>query len=173
MATRKLLVIAFAIAITFTQEQLLIFLPNIQFTVLLMFVFASVFNYKEMFIYVFVYVLIDSLYMGAFNPFYMTPMLIAWFSISLVYKLFLKDDSSIYKKATVAAVFGFYYGWTFIPFSMMQTGVTNLVPYLVADLPYEIIMAVTGFLTVLWGYDPLVKVVKQTLHEPVSSTNKY
>lgn len=173
MSTKRLLVIAFAIAITFTQEQLLVFLPNIQFTVLLMFVFASVFNYKEMFIYVFIYVLIDSLYMGGFNLFYMMPMLIAWFSIALVYKVFLKDVTSIYKKALFAALFGFYYGWTFIPFTMIQTGVTNVIPYLIADLPYEIIMAVTGFLTVLWGYEPLVKVIKQTMNEPVSSFSKY
>lgn len=166
MQTKKLLMIAFAIAITFTQEQLLLILPNIQFTVLLMFVFASVFTKKEMFIYVLGYVLIDSLYMGAFNPFYMMPMMLAWFSIAWFYQYFLKGSNNIYKKASIAFLFGFVYGWVFIPFTMIQTGVDSFLPYLIADLPYEIIMGTTGFLTVLWGYEPLVTVVRMSVNQP-------
>ncbi|MCF7924998.1 MAG: hypothetical protein K9L26_00490 [Candidatus Izimaplasma sp.] len=172
METKKLLMIAFAIAITFTQEQILVFLPNIQFTVLLMFVFASVFTYKEMFIYVLGYVLIDSLYMGGFNLFYMVPMLLSWMTITVIYQVFLKQSDNIYFKASLAFVFGFIYGWMFIPFHMMQTGIDQFLPYLIADLPFELVMASTGFLTVLWGYNPLVRVLKISLNQPVPITVK-
>ena len=166
MQTRKLLMIAFAIAITFTQEQVLIFLPNIQFTVLLMFVFASVFSFKETTIYVIGYVLIDSLYMGGFNLFYMIPLLMNWLMISFLYQFLFKDSENLYAKASLAFLFGFVYGWMFIPFHMLQTGINQFWPYLVADLPYEIIMASTGFLTVLWGYEPLIKVLRLSIQSP-------
>ncbi|MEC9485068.1 MAG: hypothetical protein UMR38_04265 [Candidatus Izemoplasma sp.] len=166
MQTRQLLMIAFAIAITFTQEQVLVFLPNIQFTVLLVFVFASVFSLKEMTIYIIGYVLIDSLYMGGFNLFYMVPLMINWLMIAYIYHALFKDSDNLYLKAILAFAFGFVYGWMFIPFHMLQTGINQFWPYLLADLPYEIIMATTGFLTVLWGYEPLVKVLRISFNSP-------
>jgi hypothetical protein len=44
--------------------------------------------------------------------------------------------------------------------------VDAFLPYLIADLPYEIIMGTTGFLTVLWGYEPLVMVVRISVNQP-------
>jgi len=47
----------------------------------------------------------------------------------------------------------------FIPFNMIQTGIPNFIPYLISDIPFELIMATTGFLTVLWMFKPLYKVL--------------
>ncbi len=62
-----------------------------------------------------------------------------------------------------AFVFGFVYGWVFIPFRMLQLGIDELWPYLLADLPFEIIMATTGLLTVLWIYKPLYNIMNDVI----------
>ncbi|MCK5387817.1 MAG: hypothetical protein KAJ22_00890 [Candidatus Izimaplasma sp.] len=155
METKRLLMVALSIAIIFTQEQLLMFIPNVQLTVLLIILFVSVFSFKESMIMITAYVFLDSLYMGGFNVFYMVPMMLAWYLIPLSYHTILRQTKSELKLAIFALVFGFVYGWMFIPFNMIQTGIPNFIPYLIADLPFELIMATTGFLTVLWIYKPL------------------
>ena len=159
METKRLLRVALAIAIIFTQEQLLMFIPNVQLTVLLIILFVSVFSFKESIMMITAYVFLDSLYMGGFNLFYMVPMMLAWYLIPLSYHTILRKTTSEHKLAIFALVFGFVYGWMFIPFNMIQTGIPNFIPYLIADLPFELIMATTGFLTVLWIYKPLYKVL--------------
>jgi len=155
MDTKKMMMISLSIAIVFTQEQLLVFLPNIQLTVLLIVVFVSVFSFMESIILITGYVLLDSLYMGGLNPFYLVPMLIAWYLIPISYHTIMRKTTNEVKLSLFAFVFGFVYGWVFIPFRMIQTGITELWPYFVLDLPFEIIMATTGLLTVLWIYKPL------------------
>ena len=159
METKRLLRVALSIAIIFTQEQLLMFIPNVQLTVLLIILFVSVFSFKESIMMITAYVLLDSLYMGGFNVFYMVPMMLAWNIIPISYHTILGKTKSEHKLAIFALVFGFVYGWMFIPFNMLQTGIPNFIPYLIADLPFELIMATTGFLTVLWIYKPLYKVL--------------
>ncbi len=167
METKKMLMISLSIAILFTQEQLLMFLPNIQLTVLLIIVFTSVYTFKESIILITAYVLLDSLFMGGFNIFYMVPMLLAWYLIPISYHTFLRKTNSELKLGLFALLFGFVYGWMFIPFNMLQTGINNFLPYLIADIPFELIMATTGFLTVFWLYKPLYDV----LNELVSVNN--
>lgn len=172
MSTKRLLMIAIAISITFVQEQMLLFLPNIQFTVLLILVFSSVFTLKESFIYIIGYVLLDSLYMGGFNLFYMVPMLLAWSLIPLIYHTILRKTDNEFSLAIFALAFGFIYGWMFIPFNMIQTGIDNFMLYLSADIIFEIVMAATGFVTVYWLYQPLLKVMKNIINTESIQTRK-
>jgi len=160
MDTRKIIMIAIAISITFVQEQMLLFLPNVQFTVLLIIIFSSVFSLKESLVYILGYVLLDNMYLGGFNLFYMIPMLLAWSLIPITYHTILRKTTNEYYLGVFAFVFGFVYGWMFIPFNMIQTGITNLIPYITADILFEVIMAITGLLTVIWLYQPLMSVLK-------------
>jgi hypothetical protein len=173
VTTRQLLTIAFAITITFVQEQVLLFIPNVQFTVLLIILFSSIFTFKESIVYVIGYVLLDSLYMGGFNLFYMVPMLLSWALIPMLYHTVLKKTSNEYILGGFAFIFGFVYGWMFIPFNMLQTGIYNVVPYLIADIPFEIIMAVTGFVTVVWLYKPLLVTMQKILYAQRFETSKH
>ena len=98
MDTKRLLMIALSIAILFTQEQLLVFLPNVQLTVLLIILFVSIYSFKESIIMITAYVLLDSLYMGGFNIFYMIPMMLAWYLIPVSYHTILRRTKSEHKK---------------------------------------------------------------------------
>ena len=73
--------------------------------------------------------------------------------------------------ALFALGFGFVYGWVFIPFHMIQTSITNPIPYLLADILFESIMAISGFLTVLWVYKPIYNVFDQ--YDITSTTFTY
>ncbi len=172
MTTRRLMMIAVAIAVTFVQEQMFLLLPNIQLTVLLMFVFVSVFTYKESLVYIIGYVLLDNLYMGGFNLFYMIPMLFAWSLIPFAYHTVLRRTTNEMTLAFAAFVFGFVYGWSFLPFNMIQTGIDNMWVYLSADIMWEITMAVTGFVTVNYLFQPLRKTLVRTLESGVLTPAK-
>ncbi len=163
MDTKKMIMISLSIAIVFTQEQLLVFLPNVQLTVLLILLFVSVYSFKESMILITGYVLLDSLYMGGLNPFYLIPMLLSWYLIPVSYHTIMRKTTNEVKLSIFAFAFGFVYGWVFIPFRMVQTGIDELWPYLVADLPFEIIMATTGLLTVLWLFKPLHSTMEQIM----------
>ncbi len=156
------------VTILFVQEQLLTFLPNIQFTVLLLVLYASLFTFRENMALIFVHVLLDNLYMGTFNPFYMTPMFIGWTLIPIAYHTFLKETTSEVKLAIFGLGFGFVYGWVYIPFYMLQTGMTDsqaFYAYLIADIPFEIIMAASSFFTILWLYKPLYAILSKEMEK--------
>jgi len=172
MSVKRMIMIALAVTIIIIQEELLVMIPNVQFTVLLIILFSSIFTLKESIIMVFVYVLIDSMYMGALNPLYMTPMILAWSFIPFSIHTYLRGTKSEVKLAIFALGFGFLYGMAFIPFKMIEQGITQLWPYFIADLPFEIIMSVTGFLTVILLFKPLYSVVKQFDTEDLHSYKK-
>jgi len=172
MSIQKMLMIAAAVTIIFVQEQILLIAPNVQFTVLLIILFSTIFTFKESTVMIVVYVILDSLYMGALNPFYMTPMLIAWMIIPMMYHTVLRRTNNEYILAVFALFFGFVYGWVFIPFRMIQYGVNIAWPYLLADIPFEIIMAIVGFGTVLVGFKPLKKVLDQIITKEIYTVKK-
>lgn len=172
MSVKKMLMVASAVTIIFVQEQLLLMLPNVQFTVLLIILFSSIFTFRESIIMIVVYVFLDSMYMGTLDFFYMTPMLIGWSIIPFSYNYILRKTNNEYVLATFALSFGFIYGWTFIPFRMIQFGISEAWPYLVADLPFEIIMGIVSFGTVLLAYKPLKNVLNQLSESENYSTIK-
>ncbi len=160
---RRTIVLAMSVTILFVQEQLLTFIPNVQFTTLLIVLFASLYTLRENILIIFVHVILDSLYMGAFNPLYMTPMFLGWVMIPLLYNTVLGRTKNEVKLAIFGLFMGFVYGWMFIPFVMFQLGISQFWPYLLADIPFEIIMATSNFFTVLWLYQPLYRVLRREL----------
>lgn len=163
MDTKKMIMIALSVAILFTQEQIMVFLPNISFTVVLVVVFVSVYSFKESIILITAYVLLDNIYMGGMNPFIIVPMLIAWYLVPISYHTILRRTTNEVKLAIFAFVFGFVYGWVYIPFRMIQLGITEFWPYLLADVLFEVIMGSFGFLTVLWLFKPLYKTMNEII----------
>ena len=154
---------AMCITILFVQEQILTIIPNVQFSTLLIVLYVSLFKWRESVSMIVIYVILDNLYMNSFNPIYTPAMLIAWLSIPLVYHTVLGKTKSETKLAIFGLLFGFYYGWVFIPFRMFELGITEFWPYLMLDLPFQIIMAISNFLTILWLYKPLYKTLSHEM----------
>ncbi|MBN2504364.1 MAG: hypothetical protein JXB20_03365 [Bacilli bacterium] len=142
------------LAVLVVQEQLLVLLPNIQLTAVLLMVYAAVLPSSLLGVLVFAYVLLDSMLMGSLNLLYVIPMLAAW--LTFVYVARLLRDRSIFIILIFAFLYGFVYGWFFIPAAMIERGIAIAWPYFLADLPFEIVMAVNNYFTVLLLY-PLLK----------------
>ena len=158
MPLKRMIMLAMAVTILFVQEQMLMFMPNIQFTTLLIILFVTMFTFKESVVIIGVYVFLDNLFLGGLNPVYTPAMLIAWMLIPILWHTVLRRTTNVRTLAFFGLVFGFLYGWVFIPFTMIQVGIFDIGPYLLADLPFELLMAGTNFVTILWLYEPLRKV---------------
>lgn len=168
MNIRKMTLMGALVSLLLVQEQILTFLPNIQFSTLLILIFVSHFTFKESLTMLLVYVVLDSLWMGAINPFYMVPMFLGWSVIPVAYHSFLRRTQNPHLLAFFGVFMASLYGLAFMPFAVFQTGVSMSV-YLVADIPFQILMALSNFLTILWLYEPLNRRFKSALQGYVST----
>ncbi|MFW6298380.1 MAG: hypothetical protein ACOC14_01745 [Bacillota bacterium] len=155
MPLKRMIMLAMATTILFVQEQALMFLPNIQLSTLLIVLYVTVFTFRESALIIAVYVFLDNLVLGGLNPVYTPAMLVAWMLIPILWHTVLNRSVNVKTLAFFGLFFGFLYGWVFIPFTMLQVGIYDIRPYLMADLPFELIMAGSNFVTILWLFEPL------------------
>ncbi len=148
-----IVIIAMFSSIIFVLEQVLTILPNIQLTVLLFIVYTKMLGLKKTLIIVVIHTLLDNLYMGTLNPYVSLPMLVAWALIPILLTIF-KRFNSIYFLAGFAFVFGFLYGSVMMVGAILQYNFP-VIPYLISDLPFELLMAFSGAFSVFLLYQPI------------------
>ena len=153
--TKEIVVIALLAALLFIQEQVFAFLPNIQLTVFLLIVYSKMLGYKKTLLIICIHVLLDNLIMGSMNPVFMTFMMIGWSIIPMVLHI-VKVESSI-GLALLSIVFAFIYSWVYIVPNVLVYEV-DFMAYLLADIPFEVLLAMSSFITTLWLYEPCKKV---------------
>ena len=145
-------------AILFVQQIALSFIPNVSFSVLLVVLYTKVLGFKKTSLIIIIHVAAVNLLspMGPVVPTLIPAMLIAWMLIPiLLTTVFRKVESAIWL-SIFGLVFGFIYGWVYIPFTVWFIG-TPFLPYLIGDIPFEVIMGISNMVSILWLYDPLKK----------------
>jgi hypothetical protein len=153
---------AICTSILVVQEQILAFLPNIQLTLFLMVVFSKKLGLIRTIIIITCYTLIDGLIGGPFNIIYITFMLIGWLIIPiLLCTIFKKVQSPLYL-ALLGVMFAFTYSWINIIPNLILTSAT-IISYLIADYPFELLLAASSFLSILWLYTPIERVFKKII----------
>ena len=150
---RSITLAGMLLAILFVQEQLLVLVPQFQFTVVLIIVYAAIFPYKILVPLIGAYVLLDNIYMGTLNYLYFIPMLFAWVMLAIIARTL--RHKPFYVQVILAIAFGFVYGWVYLPARMIEQGVGIFWLYLKMDLPFEIMMAASNLITMLLIYQPL------------------
>lgn len=171
--TREIVLISAAIAILFVQEQVLTFLPNIQFTTLLIFVYSRVFKLKLTAIIITVHVLFDNLYMGSLGmPNIVIPMFLGWMIIPILLNTVFKKVSNVYILGIIGYLFGHIYGLIFVPFQAMVLDI-DIRAYLIADIPFEIIMGVCNYVTIVLLFEKMYKVIHDQYRQYSSKKNKF
>jgi len=157
---KDLTLIALLAAILFVQQLALSMLPNIQFTTLLIVLYTKVLGFKKTTFIIIIHVIISNFFSpyGTMNPIFLPSVFISWMLIPISLSTIFKKVESPYILAFIGFVFGFIYGWSFIPISVIVLEVP-LKAYFLMDLPFEIVMAISNFLTILWLYEPLRKVL--------------
>jgi hypothetical protein len=165
MRLKRLIFIAMCIAILFIQEQVLLIIPNVQFTTLLIVLYAAIFKFRETLLIIVVYVFLDNLTLSTFYPLMMAPMLIGWSIIPISYHTFLRRTKNPYILAFYGILFAVIYGWIFVPFRILEQEVFELWPYIIADIPFQIVMALSNFITILWLFTPLYNTLSNELNK--------
>ena len=153
---------AICTSILVVQEQILAFLPNIQLTLFLMVLFSKKLGLIRTIIIITCYTLIDGLVGGPFNIIYITFMLIGWLIIPiLLCTIFKKVQSPLYL-ALLGVMFAFTYSWINIIPNLILTSAT-IISYLIADYPFELLLAASSFLSILWLYTPIERMFKKII----------
>jgi energy-coupling factor transport system substrate-specific component len=146
------------VGIIFVQEQFLTFFPNFQLTFLLMMVYSRTMGWKLTSIIVITHVLLDTMLYGGMMSIYTPFMIIAYLVIPITMGMLFKNIKSELTLATISIGYGLIYSWIFlIPVVLIMD--FPLIPYLIADIPFEIMLVTSNFLTVLILFNPLVKVI--------------
>lgn len=162
--TKEVALVAILSAILLVQQMALSFLPNIQTTFLLLVLYAKVIGFRRTTLIVIIHVIAYNMLspFGAVIPLHMISMFVGYMLVPvLLHTVFKKAETSM-QLALFGILMGFLYGWTFIPISVFVLQ-TPFRAYLLMDLPFEMIMAASNFLTIYWLYEPLKRVlVEQT-----------
>ncbi len=150
------------------QEEVLTFIPNVQLTFFLIIVYGATIGILDGTLVVLVHVLVDNLIMNSFTPYIIIPMFIG-LEITLIFGYLLRN-----KKEWVVAIFaglaGYIYCMLFWGSSILFYSVEPI-PYLISDIPFEVVLVVCNVITVLFLYKPIVKVIndnypKRRMEEP-------
>lgn len=156
---KDITIIAILAAILFVQEQALSFLPNIQLTVFLLVLYSKVFKLWKVLLIIFIHVLLDNLFMGSISIYYLPFMFLGWSTVPIVINVFFKDNDNPIILAIVGFGCSFIYCWMFAIPQVLFTE-TSLIAYLAADVLFEVILAVSSFITILWLFKPCYKIIK-------------
>jgi len=149
-----IVLIAILTSILFVQEELLSFLPNIQLTVFLILLYSKKLGFIKTTIIVVFHVTLDNLALGSFNLIYTPFMLIGWMMIPIITTIFLKKIENPFILGLFGILFSLIYSWIYIlPTCLMMK--VKFIAYLIADLPFEGLLALSSFLSILLLYKPL------------------
>lgn len=150
---KDITIIAVFAALLFSLEQALTFLPNIQLTVFLIVLFSKKLGFTKTTLIILIHVILDNLIMGSFNILYFPFMLLGWLVIPLTLTTIFKKASSSIALAFLGILYSFIYSWMFIIPQVLILNI-DVVAYLIGDFWWEVVLALSSFLSILWLYTP-------------------
>lgn len=171
LATKDITLIALLATLLFVQEQALSFIPNVQLTVFLIVLYSKKLGFIRTSIIVIIHVLLDNLVMGSFNLIYTPFMFLGWLQIPILMCTIFKKVESNIALAFLGILFSFIYSWIYIIPNCIVLSV-DFISYLIADILFEIILALSSFLSILLLYNPIGKVLDKVLPDYLNSKNR-
>lgn len=157
-----LTIVAIFTGILFTIEQGLAFIPNVQLTVFLLVLYTKTIGFKKTLLIAIIHTLLDNLYNGTMLFHLVIPMMIGWSLIPILLSTVFRKFESAFSLSIFAFMFGFIYGWIFIPFVAYTFGYP-IIAYFLSDLPFELMMATSGALSVSILYQPVYVIISREM----------
>ncbi|MBO5415045.1 MAG: hypothetical protein J6A83_00260 [Clostridia bacterium] len=154
--TSELTLLAMLTAILFVQETLLSSIPNIQFSVLLIMVYAATLGIPKAMLVMTVHVLLDNIIWGSLNPLTACPMWLGWFILILIGFALRKTPLPAIVAGSVLG--SIIYCLCFALFNYLFMDI-NIIAYLTADIIFEILMCCSSVVTVMFLYRPAEKLI--------------
>ncbi len=162
MTVKRLCILVVLTTILFVQEELLTFIPNVQLTFLLVVVYGATIGIRDGSIVILAHVLLDNLVMGTFNLYCMVPQFLGLF-ITLVMARLFKNKNEIFQ-GIVGSLGALIYCWLYVLVNIWFLDV-KFMDYLIADIPFEIILVASTIVSILFLYKPLVKFINKELYK--------
>jgi len=147
------------IAVLFVQEFALASIPNVQLTVMLLMVYSKELGFRRTSIITFIHVLLDSYLGGGFSIYYTPFMFIGWMFIPLLLRTVFKNIEGIFKLSMLSILFSLLYSWMFIIPSVFIFNLP-LGLYIIYDIPWEIALVTSSFISVLYLYRPVRNIIR-------------
>ena len=152
---RDLCFLSLAAALMFAVKMALSSLPNINLNALILILVTVFFGWKALYT-VCVYVLLEGLMFG-FGVWWVS-YLIVW-PLLVVLAMAVRKTASPLLWAVFAGLFGLAFGpMMYVIFFTVTGGWEGFLPMWIAGIPYDLVHAVSNFLTVLILFRPLEKV---------------
>lgn len=153
-----LVLLALLACVLFVQEEALSFLPNIQFTFLLLICYVDCLGFRKTSLIVFVHVLLDNLVMGSLNPIVVIPMLVGYIITILIKKVYHKDN--VYIIGLLGSLGAIVYSLSFLIANALFLEI-DIWAYFLADIPFTLILMISTYLSIIWLYKPIIKIINQ------------
>ncbi len=155
VTVRDLCFLSLAAALMFAVKMALSSLPNINLNALILILVTVFFGWKALYT-VCVYVLLEGLMFG-FGVWWVS-YLIVW-PLLVVLAMAVRKTASPLLWAVFAGLFGLAFGpMMYVIFFTVTGGWEGFLPMWIAGIPYDLVHAVSNFLTVLILFRPLEKV---------------
>lgn len=147
-------------AIIVVQKLLLAVIPNFQFSTILLILFFYVFGTKPMLLITLLYVIVDNLWLGTFHVIYTPVMFIAWSSLLLLLIPFKNKSINVWFLGLIGIIHVVMYSACFgITTALIHE--IDVIAYVLADIPFTLILMVSNFLTIIWLFKPLYNVMSK------------
>lgn len=166
MILKDIVLISILASIVFVLEQVLVFIPNVQLTFLLFVVFSKVLKTKKTLLIILIHVLLDNLFMSSFNLMFIPFTLLSYSLIPILLNtVFIKIEDEV-KLAFISICFTIIYGLMFVVPNFFLLNI-NPIDYIIADIPFTIILSISTFISIIWLYQP----IKNNLNKLIEKTN--
>lgn len=152
MKVRDLAIIAGLASILFVVEQALSIIPNVQLTFLIIIIYSKKLHTRNTLCIIFIHVLLDNLFIGTLSLIYL-PIMFIGYALVPITLYFIKTENEI-SLALLSIVYSAIYCMLFVIPSCLLTGIKPI-DYLIADIPFMIILSISSFVSVLWLYNPV------------------
>ncbi|MCM1260957.1 MAG: hypothetical protein NC182_07505 [Prevotella sp.] len=159
---RQMVYYALFTAILFVQEQLLGFLPNIQFTIFLLVLYAKVFGCLPTLGIIMIHVGLDCIINGSIAPFVVIPMGIGYAFIPIFIHFFLKNTNKPLFLALYGILSSILYSLCFTITNALFLDI-SIKHYILADIPFVLLLCASSFLSILWLYAPCYQLLLHLL----------
>lgn len=167
---KKCLIYALMTAIIVVQKLILAVIPNFQFSTLLLVLFFYVFGTKPMLLITFLYVLVDNLWLGTIHIIYTPIMFVTWSSLVLLLIPFKKKSKNVWYLGLIGALHAVVYSFCFGLATALLYEI-DVRAYIISDIPFTLILMTSNFLTIIWLFNPLYKVLSKYYQSIIIKNN--
>lgn len=143
--------------ILLVQKIALASIPNVTLTVFLMILYAKKLGFVRSTIIILAYIILDNLIMGSLSLIYTPFMILGWMVIPILTCTLFKKINHPLPLSLLGFGCSFIYCWVYLIPNVMLYHI-DVIYYLADDLLFEIILAVSSFVSTIILYRPLSKV---------------